>query len=136
LRHDVGHEKHQVVVRGKIRAVFGGTKVAAVVAGAGVVAGGDAVEVRGEIGVGEERGPGVGADVAGGEIPTGPNGFAEIVAVIKSFDGALNQKVVVIVGVGSCARGIAKLHLVRRANDGVGAGSEEKQADANAARNA
>ena len=120
LRHDVGREKEELVVGGIVGAVFGGAKVAAIepdIADTGVITVADGRKIGREIGVHViTLRAGSGADIAGGQIPRGPNGLAQIVAVIQSFDGALDEIMGVVVGVGGGVGRIAQLHLERGIN--------------------
>ena len=119
LWDDVRHVEHQVIVRNIVGAVARRAHVAAVEAGTGVVGGGHLVKAGGKRCVGDEiRGASAGAEVAGGQVPARPVGFAQSIAVINGLHRALNQVMIVIVRVGGGAAGVAQLHLLCGVNDG------------------
>jgi hypothetical protein len=93
--------------------------VAAIIARAGVIARVNGRDAQRQVGVGGERGAAAGADVGAGEVPAYPIGLAQGVAVIHGLDGALDQEMVVVGGVGRGAAGIAQLHLPGSGNDGA-----------------
>ena len=88
--------------------------MAAIITRTAVIGRSDLVKIRREIRIGVEIGRATTrAEVADGQIPAHPVGFAQIIAVVNSFDGALNQVMVMIVGVGAGIAGVAQLHLQR-----------------------
>ena len=132
LRHDVGHEEDELVVVGGVGAVCGGAEVAAIeinVADAVVIGGAQTREIGRQIGVNVIGGVApAAAYVARRQIPRGPDGFAQIVAVINGFDGALDEVMRVVVGVHDGTGGIAQLHLQRGINRGK-SGARRKYRD-------
>src|SRR2546422_1467314 len=94
----------------------------------GVIARGYVIEVGRQGVVGEKRGRARSrADVGGSQVPARPSGLTQIITKIEGFHGALNQVMVVVIGVGGGTAGIAQLHLQRSVNDGIDSPNEEEQ---------
>ncbi len=95
LRHDVGHEKNELVDIGGVRAICRRAEMAAIEivrADAVVIGGADAVEIRRQVCVGVKSGVApAAANVPRRQIPACPNRLAQIVAVINRLDRALNE---------------------------------------------
>src|SRR3954452_21674699 len=86
----------------------------AIVAGPGVIVCADPVKVGRQIRILQKRGSPTAAKVRGGQVPTGPVWFAQIIAVIERFHRAKDEKMVMIVGIGGGIAWISKLHLQGR----------------------
>src|SRR5437016_2657716 len=93
-----------------------------------VIARGYLVKARRQGGVGEKRSRARSrADVGGSQVPARPIRLAQIIAKIERFHRALNQVMVVVIGVGRGTAGVAKLHLQRSADNGAGLQNGKEQ---------
>lgn len=101
--------------------------MAAIITGTRVGSGGHPVEVRRQVGVSRPGATAASAKVSRRQIPTGPNGLAQVIAVVQRLDGALEEVMVVVVGVGGGPGGVAELHLVGSAQKSQGGRSREEQ---------
>jgi hypothetical protein len=86
------------------------------------------VEIGRQSGVHEEIGrPTAVAGVVDGQIPTGLIRLSEAVTVIERLNFALDEKMVMVVGVGGGVAGIAQQHLVGDTDGRVSWSDAKKQ---------
>ena len=105
--------------------------MAAIITGRSVIARFHPIKVWRKIGVGEKRrAAAVCSEIAGGQVPTGPIRFAQIIAVIERLDGTLDEKMIMVIGVAGGVARIAELHLILHADEGArrghGVGKKKK----------